>query len=35
MRSAGFRELHLGTQEVRMLHFHDTLMKYLDAGAGG
>jgi hypothetical protein len=34
MRSAAFRELHLGTQEVRILHFHDTLMRYLDQGRG-
>ena len=26
MRSAAFRELHLGTQEVRIRHFHETLM---------
>ena len=32
MRSAAFRELHLGTQEVRILHFHETLMHYLDQG---
>jgi phenylpropionate dioxygenase-like ring-hydroxylating dioxygenase large terminal subunit len=30
MRSAAFRELHLGTQEVRILHFHETLMRYLE-----
>jgi phenylpropionate dioxygenase-like ring-hydroxylating dioxygenase large terminal subunit len=33
MRSAAFRELHLGTQEVRILHFHDTLMRYLEQGS--
>jgi len=32
MRSSGFRELHLGTQEVRILHHHDTLMRYIEAG---
>ena len=32
MRSSAFRELHLGTQEVRILHFHDTLMRYLEQG---
>ncbi|MCH2171745.1 aromatic ring-hydroxylating dioxygenase subunit alpha [Myxococcota bacterium] len=31
MNSAAFQNLHLGTQEVRILHFQDTLMKYLDA----
>jgi len=30
MRSAAFRELHLGAQEVRIRHFHDTLMHYVD-----
>jgi len=30
MRSSGFRDLHLGSQEVRILHFHDTLMRYLE-----
>ena len=29
MQSAAFKSLHLGTQEVRILHFHDTLMQYL------
>jgi len=29
MRSAAFRGLHLGTQEVRIRHLHDTLMGYL------
>ena len=30
MRSAAFRELHLGDQEIRIRHFHDTLMRYVD-----
>jgi len=30
MRSSAFRDLHLGTQEVRIAHFHETLMGYLD-----
>ena len=30
MRSAAFEALHLGTQEVRIRHFHDTLMRYLE-----
>lgn len=30
MRSTAFRELHLGTQEVRIRHFHETLMRYLE-----
>jgi phenylpropionate dioxygenase-like ring-hydroxylating dioxygenase large terminal subunit len=30
MRSRAFESLHLGEQEVRILHFHDTLMRYLD-----
>jgi hypothetical protein len=34
MRSAAFRELHLGTQEVRIVRFHETLMSYLDRGQG-
>ena len=29
MQSSGYTSLHLGTQEVRILHFHDTLMGYL------
>jgi phenylpropionate dioxygenase-like ring-hydroxylating dioxygenase large terminal subunit len=29
MRSAAFEGLHLGTQEIRIRHHHDTLMKYL------
>ncbi|MBM4267866.1 MAG: aromatic ring-hydroxylating dioxygenase subunit alpha [Deltaproteobacteria bacterium] len=32
MRSAAFQALHLGKQEVRILHFHDTLMRYLENG---
>jgi phenylpropionate dioxygenase-like ring-hydroxylating dioxygenase large terminal subunit len=36
MRSRAFRGLHLGTQEVRIRHFHETLMRYLgEEGAGG
>ena len=35
MRSAAFESLHLGTQEVRILHHHDTLMKYLEGDARG
>ena len=31
MRSAAFRGLHLGSQEIRIRHHHDTLMKYLEA----
>jgi len=30
MNSAAFEALHLGTQEVRILHHHDTLMRYLE-----
>jgi hypothetical protein len=33
MRSQAFRGLHLGTQEIRIRHFHDTLMRYIGAGA--
>ena len=33
MNSAAFRNLHLGTQEVRILHFHDTLLRYLERWA--
>lgn len=33
MRSAAFRELHLGDQEIRIRHFHDTLMRYVDGAA--
>ena len=29
MRSGAFQNLHLGRQEVRILHFHETLMRYL------
>ncbi|MEE8165538.1 MAG: SRPBCC family protein, partial [Myxococcota bacterium] len=32
MRSAAFHELHLGTQEVRILHHHKTLEEYLEKG---
>lgn len=35
MRSRAFEALHLGTQEIRILHFHDTLMRYLGAGETG
>jgi len=31
LRSRAFEGLHLGTQEVRIRHFHKTLMGYLDA----
>jgi hypothetical protein len=34
MRSRAFRELHLGTQEVRIRHFHETLMGYLGEDGG-
>lgn len=30
LRSRAFESLHLGTQEVRILHFHDTLMRYVE-----
>jgi phenylpropionate dioxygenase-like ring-hydroxylating dioxygenase large terminal subunit len=30
MQSAAFRDLHLGTQEVRILHHHRTLEEYLE-----
>ena len=33
MNSAAFRNLLLGTQEVRILHFHDTLLRYLERWA--
>lgn len=33
MRSGAFRALHLGKQEVRILHFHDTLMHYINGGS--
>jgi phenylpropionate dioxygenase-like ring-hydroxylating dioxygenase large terminal subunit len=29
MRSRAFESLHLGEQEIRILHFHDTLMHYV------
>jgi phenylpropionate dioxygenase-like ring-hydroxylating dioxygenase large terminal subunit len=32
MRSAAFRDLHLGAQEVRILHHHKTLEGYLERG---
>jgi hypothetical protein len=34
MNSAAFEALHLCTQEVRILHHHDTLMKYLEGRVG-
>jgi len=33
MRSAAFQSLHLGTQEIRIRHFHETLMSYVGRGA--
>jgi len=35
MRSAAFEGLHLSTQEIRIRHFHHTLMRYVDSGADG
>lgn len=35
LRSSAFRELHLGTQEVRIAHFHETLMRYLEREPAG
>ena len=35
MRSQAFPGLHLGTQEVRILHHHRTLMDYLERGERG
>jgi len=35
MRSRAFAGLHLGTQEVRIRHFHQTLMSYLQDGPLG
>ena len=34
MNSAAFEALHLGTQEVRILHHHDTLMRYIEKNGG-
>jgi hypothetical protein len=34
MNSRAFEALHLGTQEVRILHHHDTLMRYLEGRVG-
>ena len=31
MNSSGFEGLHLGDQELRIRHFHQTLDKYLNA----
>ena len=33
MNSAAFEHLHLGTQEVRILHHQDTLMRYIEGRA--
>ena len=30
MNSSAFENLHLGSQEVRILHHHDTLMRYIE-----
>jgi phenylpropionate dioxygenase-like ring-hydroxylating dioxygenase large terminal subunit len=35
MRSRAFEALHLGRQEIRILHFHDTLMRYVEGGGRG
>jgi phenylpropionate dioxygenase-like ring-hydroxylating dioxygenase large terminal subunit len=35
MRSRAFAGLYLGAQEVRIRHFHHTLMRYLEGGADG
>ena len=35
MRSGAFKDLHLGSQEVRILHHHKTLEGYLAAGESG
>lgn len=35
MNSRAFESLHLGRQEVRILHFHDTLMRYVEAAPRG
>ena len=37
MRSRAFEDLHLGEQEVRILHHHRTLDEYIERGraAGG
>ncbi len=32
LRSRAFENLHLGQQEVRILHHHETLTRYLEAG---
>jgi hypothetical protein len=34
MNSAAFEALHLCSQEVRILHHHDVLMKYIEGGRG-
>ena len=33
MRSAAFTGLHLSSQEIRIRHFHDTLMRYIGAAS--
>ena len=35
MRSDAFENLHLGTQEIRILHHHRTLEGYIQAGLAG
>jgi len=35
MRSGAFRDLHLGRQEIRILHHHRTLEGYLERGQAG
>jgi hypothetical protein len=35
MRSAAFQDLHLGRQEVRILHHHKTLEDYIERGQAG
>jgi len=35
MRSGAFESLHLGTQEIRILHHHRTLEGYIQAGLAG
>ena len=35
MNSRAFESLHLGRQEVRILHFHDTLMRYVEGTPRG
>lgn len=33
MQSAALEGLYLGDQEIRIRHFHDTLRRYIGAGA--